>query len=112
MIFIDGLYLFGIKDIFSNMIQIIQNEHMKLNIIGAIITYFFMVFSLYFFIIREKKSVFEAMLLGLSSYAIFDFTNYTLFKNWNIYIGLIDTIWGGILYGLTTFIFYVLQKNY
>lgn len=106
IIIIDSLYLFGIKDIFGNMVQSIQNERMNINIWGAVITYFFMVLSLYFFIIREKKPIIESMILGLSSYAIFDFTNYALFNNWNLYIGIIDTLWGGILYGLTTFIYY------
>jgi len=46
--------------------------------------------------------------LGIVIYAVFELTNLALFKNWHILSVLIDTLWGGILFGLTTGIVYKL----
>ena len=31
-------------------------------------------------------------------------TNYALLDKWNIKTGVIDTLWGGVLFALTTFL--------
>ena len=35
---------------------------------------------------------------------IFDLTNYTIFKNYEMKVVVIDSLWGGTLYALTTYI--------
>ena len=51
-----------------------------------------------------KDSILIGGTLGLIIYGIFDFTNLSLFKNYNLKIAIIDTIWGSILFTLTTYI--------
>ena len=46
----------------------------------------------------------KAFLLGISTYAIFEFTTMAIFKDWSYQMVIIDTLWGGILYSLTTYI--------
>ena len=43
-------------------------------------------------------------------YAVFELTNLALFKNWFMLSVIIDTLWGGILFALTTAIVYKLQQ--
>ena len=43
-------------------------------------------------------NVTDAFVLGATSYAIYDFTNYALFDNYPLNVGLMDTLWGGVLY--------------
>jgi uncharacterized membrane protein len=64
---------------------------------------------LYYFIIKENKSVLDAFILGFCTYGIYETTNLSLLNKWDYNIALIDTIWGGILYALTT---YIIKNNY
>jgi uncharacterized membrane protein len=36
-------------------------------------------------------------LFGIILYGIYDFTNYSLLKDWPLSVTLVDTLWGGIL---------------
>ena len=109
MLVLDGIFLsfFGPK--FIKMIENIQNSKVSVKYIPMIITYIVLVFQLYYFIIKQNKSLLDAFLLGFTSYAIFDLTNFTLIKNYKLEILLIDSIWGGILYALTTYIVKILN---
>jgi uncharacterized membrane protein len=69
---------------------------------AGILTYIFLIFGLYYFINRVNATAKDAFILGLTIYAVYELTNMTLFTNWTIMISLIDIIWGGILFYLTT----------
>jgi uncharacterized membrane protein len=43
-------------------------------------------------------------LLGGLSYAIFNFTNNAIFKNWTLETAIGDTLWGSFLTGATTYV--------
>lgn len=102
-VIIDSVYLNIMKNYFENQIKIIQNEPMKLKIIGILICYIFLILGLNYFIIKPNKSVSDAFLLGLVIYGVYETTNYAIFTNWSILTLLIDTLWGGILFGSTTY---------
>ena len=55
---------------------------------------------------RDRKSPNDAFILGLCIYGVFDFTNYAIFKNYNMFIGALDMLWGGILYYVVTWLTY------
>jgi uncharacterized membrane protein len=107
---IDSVYLYLTKSLFEKMVLQIQNSNLQMRLNGAIIVYLLITIGLFYFIIKENRSPYEAALLGIIIYGVFDFTNYAIFKNYDIYIGLMDTIWGGILCGLTTQIYYKLNN--
>jgi uncharacterized membrane protein len=46
------------------------------------------------------NSATEAFLLGLCVYAVYDFTNYATFEKYHFGFGVIDSLWGGILFTL------------
>ena len=79
---------------------------MKLNLVGAILCYVFLVFGLNYFIISRKKPLLDAFILGIVIYGVYETTTYALLENWSPLAVLIDTFWGGILFTLTTFIAY------
>ena len=109
MLSLDSIYLSTLGNyFFKDMIKNIQKTDMKVNMYGAIIVYVLLLFVIYKFIIMERKSPNEAFLLGLSIYGIFDFTNMALFKNYKLIPSIVDTIWGGILFYITTRITYKL----
>jgi len=110
MISIDYVYLNAIKNYFQWQIQTIQNSPMKVNLWGAILCYLFLVAGLYYFIIREKRGYLDAFILGLVIYGVFEATNYALFKDWALSTVAMDTIWGGVLFTLTTLVVYKIRS--
>ena len=102
---IDSVFLYSMSGKFQKMIKIIQGSELKMQIIPTIFCYIFLIFSLYYFIVFKKQSVLDAFLLGLLIYGVFETTNLAIFKKWDPLIGLVDTIWGGILFSLSYYIF-------
>jgi len=105
-VILDGLYLNLIQKYFNKQIKTIQGTDIKINYTAAAITYIFLIFGLNYFIIQKHKSIKEAALLGLVIYAVYEFTNLSLFTNWSVLTVLIDTTWGAVLFALTTAIVY------
>ena len=108
-VLLDGLYLNLIKDYFNNQIKAIQGSDIKADFIAVGITYVFLIFGINYFIIKNNRSVKDAALFGLVIYAVYEFTNLSLFKNWTYLTALIDSIWGAVLFGLTTGIVYKIR---
>jgi uncharacterized membrane protein len=52
----------------------------------------------------------DAFLFGLVIYGVYETTSYTIFKKWSPTLATIDTIWGGVLMALTTWLTYSLMK--
>jgi uncharacterized membrane protein len=107
---IDCFYLYGIRNIFSKQIMDVQNSPLKMDFLAAVLCYVLIVFGLYYFIIREKKSIFEAFMLGVVIYGIYELTTKAIITNWRWQTVLLDSVWGGILFGIVTAIFYRYKK--
>ena len=65
---------------------------------------FFLILGLNYFIIKPRRSVQDAFLLGLVIYGVYETTNWALFSNWSVISVIIDTLWGGILFAITTYV--------
>jgi uncharacterized membrane protein len=50
------------------------------------------------YLIQISKSTPEAGLIGLSTYAVYDFTNLTTLKGYSVEFAVADSLWGGILF--------------
>ena len=109
VLLLDSIYLNVISQYFMTLVKTVQGSELQINYTGAIFCYCFIVFMIYYFIIKEKKSINDAFILGMSTYAIFEFTNMAIFNNWLSFVIYIDIVWGGLLYALTT---YIIQNNY
>jgi uncharacterized membrane protein len=106
LVSIDIFFLnYFMKDHFSELIKRVQHSDLKLNYSGAIFTYILLCLGLYYFIIREGRSIRDAFLLGVFTYGIYEGTSYSLLNKWTIKTILMDTLWGGVLFALTTFLF-------
>lgn len=105
-IIIDSFYLNSTSLHFNKIIQNIQGSPLKLNFFSLILTYIALVLGLYYFIIKENKSILDAALFGLAVYSVYDFTNKAIFNNWTWNTVIMDSLWGSLLYGLTTYFVY------
>ena len=104
-IIIDSFYLYSMKDNFNDLVKSIQGSNLKLEILPTIFCYLFLIGSIYYFLIYKKGNNLDAFLLGFFIYGVYETTNLAIFKKWNYKIALIDTLWGGILF-MTTFYIY------
>jgi uncharacterized membrane protein len=83
----------------------------KINYGYTALTYLVLIFGYYYFVICKKLSPTDAFILGLFVYGTYEGTNIAIFKNWSPYVALIDTIWGGVLFGTIAIIVYDLQRR-
>jgi len=109
MLLLDYFYLTSMSSFFNKLVKKIQGRKIKLKILGVIICYTILLFGLNHFIISQNKSPFEASLLGLVIYGVYDSTNYAIFDKWSLEALALDTIWGGVLFYLTTYATYKLK---
>lgn len=106
---IDFIYLNVMKGYFDNQIRMVQGSPIKMNYLGAALCYIFLIAGINYFIIKPRKSVSDAFLLGLVIYGVYETTNLALLKNWSILTVIIDTLWGGLLFAATTYIVNLLR---
>ena len=110
-VIIDSIYLTSMKAFFDKQVNLIQGSNIEMKLIPAVLCYISLVVGLYYFIIKERKSLVEAFLLGFVIYSVYEFTNWALFKNWKLTTVLMDTLWGSVLFTLTTAIIYYIFNS-
>jgi uncharacterized membrane protein len=103
-IILDFVYLNVIKGYFNNQIKSVQGSPIQINYLGAALCYILLIVGINYFIIKPRKSVSDAFLLGIIIYGVYETTNLALLKNWSILTVIIDTLWGGLLFASTTYI--------
>ena len=104
LVCLDAVYLNFFKGYFGKQVQAIQGSKIEFNYLAAIICYIFLIIGLNYFIIRPRRSVSDAFLLGIVIYGVYETTNWAIFKNWSPISVVLDTLWGGTLFASTTFI--------
>ena len=119
MLGLTGLILFIIDILFITyvfshqykpLIKSVQKSTLEINYVSAFITYLIIIFGLYYFIIKDRRSILDGVILGMVIYGVFAGTNYSLLKNWSFRVAIIDTVWGGILFGLTTMVLQYIEN--
>jgi len=94
------------SNFFNNVVMKVQGSKLKLNFIGAVLCYILLIGGINYFIISKRKPLIDAFLLGILIYGVYETTSYALLENWSPLAVLIDTLWGGILFYLTTYLTY------
>lgn len=105
LLLVDSIFLYFIGTPFKNMIKNIQGTPVKIKLFPAILCYMILIFSLYYFIINKKNSYLDAFFLGFIIYGVYETTNMATINKWNYNIGVIDLIWGGFLFLITTYLY-------
>ena len=108
MLVLDVIFLGLNRDMFQLQVAEVQRVVLEVRYLGVVLCYPLLIFALYYFIIKDRRPVIDAMLLGFVIYGVYETTTYALLKKWKLQTMMIDTLWGGILFGLTTMITYKL----
>ena len=90
------------KKLFTSTIINIQRVMVMPKYIAFIPVYILLISALYWFILRQRRPIWEAILLGIVINGVYEGTNYSIFKKWSLKMVITDTLWGGALFGLTT----------
>jgi uncharacterized membrane protein len=98
---VDLPWLMVTSDTVQKMIRSIQKSDLELRIAPAAIVY--IALSYLALIPKNPK---DAFLLGLCTYAVYDFTNLATLKNYSLQFAIMDSLWGGILF---TIVFHILK---
>lgn len=110
MLVMDIIYLMAIGGpVFAPMIRQIQGGRpMRIRYGAASLVYLVMVLGLYYFIIRERRSAWDAALLGALVYLVYDLTNKATLTGYSWTAVVLDGAWGAVLFAVTTMIVYYL----
>ena len=109
LVTIDYAYMYIMKGYFANQVKKVQGDPLKVNFLATAICYIFLILGLNYFIIKPKRSPQDAFLLGLVIYGVYETTNWALFSKWSPITVIMDTLWGGTLFALTTFIVHLIH---
>ena len=112
LLVLNGIFIALIRDIFEIQVAEVQRVVIEVKYLGVILYYALLILALYYFIIKDRKSIKDAMMLGFLIYGVHEATAYATLKKWKMRTVLINTLWGGISFGLTTMLAYNLTPNH
>lgn len=96
---IDIPWLWSVSGWSGEMIRDIQGSALQMKIWPAAVVYLALAY-----LATLPKSHLEAFLMGTSIYAVYDFTNLATLKNYQLPFAIADSLWGGILFTIVSFI--------
>jgi len=105
LIILDAVYLYSTSGFTGDVIARVQKSPLEMKIIPAILCYVFVISLIYYFIIKKNASIIEAFFLGVFVYGIYDTTNMATLKGWSPILVVIDTVWGGILFATSVYVY-------
>lgn len=86
----------------KSLVDVQGGRPIQMNITAGVPVYFALAYLL-----LEQHTVYHATLTGIAVYAVYEFTNLAIFKDYSLVFALSDTLWGGVLFALA---FLVLQE--
>lgn len=126
---IDAGFLYAMRDTFSRQVMLVQGSALRMNTLAAGLCYAIIIFGLYYFVVRHvivpnaggaaaiaqtlrlKDGIQQAFLLGLFAYGVYETTTMALLKNWQWSTVAVDTFWGGTLFAVSTYLFYLYKSS-
>ena len=102
LILLDAIVLSLLQNFFNKQIMSIQGSAIAMDPYAAILCYILLVSGLVYFIVLQGRPLLDAFLLGLFVYGVYETTSKSLLKRWNWTTVMVDSLWGGTLFALTT----------
>jgi uncharacterized membrane protein len=84
---------------------------------SAVVVYLCITVGILFFVLPKAQGDYflafsGGVILGMVTYGIYDFTNYSILANWPLKISCIDFIWGMVLCGLSSLFAVFIQNRF
>jgi len=107
---------------YNEIITKIQAVDLEYRYSSSLIVYLIMSLSIIIWVIpkikeipdKSDKEILKASikyggLMGITIYGVYNFSNYAVFRHWSLETGLVDTLWGGFLTSIVTYIIYAIN---
>ena len=107
---IDAIYLYSASDHFNKQLKMIQGSPISLKPFSTFLCYIALTMGIFYFGIMKKLTSAEMFFLGIFVYGVYETTNHAIFKKWQWNTVFMDTLWGGILFSLSVFVFKKVKK--
>jgi|TARA_Y100000389_G_C17466110_1_gene525707 uncharacterized membrane protein len=107
---IDAVYLYSASNHFNKQLKKIQSSPLSLKPFSTLLCYIALTTGIFYFGIMKNLTVKEMFFLGIFVYGVYETTNHAIFKKWQWNTVLMDTLWGGILFSLSVFVFKKVNK--
>jgi uncharacterized membrane protein len=88
----------------NEAIEKIQRKSLAVRYSSALVCYLAMTVLFVYFIVLQKRTLYEAFFLGFLVYLIYETTNYAILRDWPITLVWVDSLWGGFLFMIVAFI--------
>lgn len=117
MAMVDIFYLSSMASFFNKLLIKIQGTPIQLDMLATVIVYICLVFQLYYFVLVNEKQykstqrlVLDAFLIGITTYGVYEYTNKAIFNKWTYEATIYDTVWGGVLFSITSMIYLYVKQ--
>ena len=94
-VLVDSIWLFTAGPSVLRMTEQIQGGPVSFRIGPAVLVYVALAY-----LVLQIKTLTQAVLTGMATYAVYDMTNYALLTKYSPWVAIADTVWGGILFGV------------
>lgn len=95
---VDLPWLLLIGETAQKLVHRIQGSELTLKFLPAFVVYLALAY-----LVLQVETPIEAFKMGVATYAVYDFTNLAMFKNYTLSFALMDTLWGGVLFALVRY---------
>ena len=109
LLLLDAIYISPQFKSFQDLYKKIQGSPLVVRPLGVVLCYIFLVAELYYFILMKKRPILDAFILGVCTYGVYNTTTYALLTDFPLRIVFTDTLWGGVLFAVTTWVYYKLK---
>ena len=89
---LDAPWLYAISGYAGDVVREVQGTPLAIRAWPAVAVYVALGYLL-----SVARSVKQAFFMGLATYAVYDFTNVSIFKNYPLSFAAMDSLWGGTL---------------
>lgn len=120
---IDIVWLTLSRKGYQRLVQNVQAAPLQIRVLPALLSYACVFIGIAFFAIpliemkvkNKSESLWKLCLLyggglGLVIYGVFNFTNMAIFKTYEVTMAIRDTVWGIVLFTVSTFLYFTVLK--
>ena len=117
----DSPYLYLTNGIFNRVVNRIQGNNKGFaswRLYSALLVYICLAVGVYYYVLPQIKSgdfplkniIVTAAIFGVVCYGVFDFTIHIMFRDYPLWVAIMDAVWGGILTSVVVILFIKLAK--
>jgi uncharacterized membrane protein len=122
-ILIDAPYLYLNRNLYTGKVKAISGDsNFTTRYYSALMVYIALALGMLVLVLPRIRSgttsdilvdsIIYGGIFGIASYATFDFTIHLMFKEWDLGVSVMDTLWGSVLCTLVAFVISYLWNKY